>query len=151
MLAGRPDAALHLTPGTSYTVVARSDVDAPLVAQVLTGPATALGSIEPALRWAFARRTVPGGTSTTLSFFNPGASPATVDIAVVDDGAMQQPRSLRAVEVPAGQRVDVTVVGGENPTTNDAALLIESNAPVFVERSIVRGNELTRTAGIPLP
>jgi len=58
------------------------------------------------------------------------------------------PRPLQRVTVPPGRSVTVTVVGGRKPSTRDAALTIDANEPVFVDRTIVATGEAASSVGV---
>lgn len=144
--------------GERYSLDVQSEQRVSIVAQVFTrfgdvpdvvGTVTSPGAVAPARSWAFARSRVNGERATTLSVFNPQAGPAVVSVALVHDGEEQRPRSLQRVTVPPGRQITLTVVGGSNrSSTIDAALTIDSNSPVFVERSIVATYEVVRSVGV---
>jgi hypothetical protein len=114
------------------------------------GTLTATGEIEPARAWAFGRSSVNGESSTTLSFFNPGADPALVNIGLVRSGSVARSRLLQQITVPPGRAVTVTIFGdgASKPPKLDAALVIDASRPVFVERTILAADEATTSAGV---
>jgi hypothetical protein len=150
-------ACVSIPDGVRYSVEVRSEQNVSIVAQTLTrlgggpgllGAATAPGEIVPARGWAFARSRVNGESSTTLTFFNPGAAPAIVGVGLVHDGRVDHPRSLPRVAVPPGRGVTLVVVGGRRPSTRDAALTIDSSEPIFASRSIFAADEATTSVGV---
>jgi hypothetical protein len=143
--------------GTRYSLDVRSEQSVSIVAQTLArfddapalvGTVTSPGTVAPARSWAFARSRVPGERSTTLSLFNPGADPAVVGVGLVSGGRVERPAALQGVTVPPGREVTLTVVGGRKPSKRDAALTIDSNVAVFVQRSIVATDEAVSSVGV---
>lgn len=150
-------ACVPLPVGMRYSLDVRSEQSVSIVAQTLTrfgdapdlvGTVTSPGAVAPARSWAFARSRVGGERTTTLSLFNPAAAPAVVGVGLVHDGSVDRPRALQNVTVPPGREVTLTVVGGRTPSTHDAALTVDSNAPIFVQRSIVATGEAVSSIGI---
>jgi hypothetical protein len=150
-------ACVNIPAGVRYSLDVRSDQNVSIVAQTLTrfdnapaivGTVTSPGAFAPARSWAFARNRVSGERATTLSLFNPSAAASVVDIGLVHDGRLEQPRVLQHVTVPPGRAVTVTVVGGRNPSKPDAALTIHASEPIFVERSIIASSEAASSVGI---
>ncbi len=142
--------------GTPYALDVRSEQGVAIVAQTLSkysvagtavGVASAIGTVDPHVTWAFARSHVSSERSTTLTVFNPGASAASIEIDLVHDGQRDRFETWRAIEVPPGQRV-TTVVAGRGPLRVDAGILVLASQPVFVERSIVGLDEVSRSAGV---
>jgi hypothetical protein len=153
--AGKPCVAVP--PGARYGLNVQSEQNVSIVAQVLTrfdaardvvGTVTSPGAVAPARSWGFARSRLGGERTTTLSVFNPEADAAVVSVGLVQHGGVDRPRALQQVTVLPGQEVTLTVVGGRRPSTLDTALTIDSNVPVFVERSIVTTDEAVRSVGV---
>jgi hypothetical protein len=157
---GKPaQACISVPDDVAYSLDIRSEQDVPVVAQTLThfddspsvvGVVTALGGLQPARSWVFARSGVGAERSTTLSFFNPGAAPAAVAIAYVHEGVVGHPRTVQKLTVPPGRGITVSVVGGRKPPTREAALLIDAGQPVYVERLIVATDEASSSLGVVL-
>ncbi len=150
-------ACVSIPNGVRYTLDVRSEQNVSIVAQTLTrfdargsvvGTATSPGASTPARSWAFARSRVAGERNTTLSLFDPGASPAIVGIGLVHNGTVDRPAALQNIKVPPGRAVTVVVVGGRKPATIDAALKIDSSQSIFVERLIVAAAEASSAMGI---
>ena len=151
-------ACIAIPDGVRYSLDVRSEQDVSIVAQTLTrfaggtgdvGTVTALGGIEPARSWAFARSSVVGEQSTTLSFFNPGADPVSVNVATVRRGTVGRSHVLQNVSVPPGRAVTVDVFGGtgSKPPKLDAALTVDASEPIFVLRSIDATDEAATSVG----
>jgi Family of unknown function (DUF5719) len=143
--------------GRRYSLDVQSEQNVAIVAQVfarfddapdIVGTVTSPGAIAPARSWAFARSRVDGERSTTLSVLNPEAAPAVITVGLVHDGTVERPRTLQRVTVPPGREITLTVVGSRRPSQRDAALVIDSNTPIFAERSIVATDEAVRSVGV---
>jgi len=150
-------ACVPIPAGARYALDVRSEQGVAIVAQTLArfgnapdlvGAVTSPGAMAPARSWAFARSRVAGERTTTLSVFNPGAAPAVVRVGLVHDGVVDRPRALQGVTVPPGREVTLTVVGGRAPSTRDAALIVDSDAPVIVSRAIVATGEAVSSIGV---
>jgi hypothetical protein len=152
------DECVPVPAGARYSIDVRSDRGVPVVAQTITrsrpggdgvGAATTLGATRPAAHWGFATSRVGGQRSTMLAFVNPLAQPAHVRVALVREGRVDHPESVQAVTVPPGRRVTVSIVGPRTPP-HDAAVIVDSSGPVFVERSMTGAADVSRSSGIPL-
>ena len=150
---------IRIGDGVRYSLDIRSEQNVAIVAQTMTrfangagatGTLLATGATQPARAWAFGRSSVNGVSSTLLSFFNPGADPALVNIGLVRGGTVGRSRALQRITVPPGRAVTVTIFGdgASKPPKLDAALVIDADHPVFVERSIFATDEATTSAGV---
>jgi hypothetical protein len=145
--------------GESYTLVVRTEEpDEGVVAQLMTrlsgdqgnrGAVTSFGATEPLPAWAFAGSWIRDEQTTELAIYNPEAGEAKVDVQIVRAGKVETPKRLQQVAVRPGGRVNVTVFDDDTMPKADAALVVRSNGRVFVERSIVANDELTRSTGVP--
>jgi hypothetical protein len=150
---------IRIGDGVRYSLDIRSEQNVAIVAQTMTrfangagttGTLLATGATQPARAWAFGRSSVNGVSSTLLSFFNPGADPALVNIGLVRGGTVGRSRALQRITVPPGRAVTVTIFGdgASKPPKLDAALVIDADHLVFVERSIFATDEATTSAGV---
>jgi hypothetical protein len=106
---------------------------------ITTGP----GSVVAATRWAFPSSADSDGTGFVV--FNPDPErSARVTLLAVADGRRAAVGSARDVEVPAGGRV--TLVGDAA-----AAWVVESGAPVVVERVVLRADGVRLATGPGMP
>jgi Family of unknown function (DUF5719) len=107
---------------------------------ITTGP----GSVVAATRWAFPSS--EGGDALNFVVFNPDPDrSARVTLLAVAGGRTREASSARDVEVPAGGRV---ILAGD---AAGAAWVVESGAPVVVERAVLGedGVRLATGPGIP--
>lgn len=148
---------ISVPDGVRYSLDVRAEQNVAIVAQTLTrfddppgvsGVVASPGGVAPARAWAFARSSVSGERSTTLSLFNPGALAAVVAVHLVHDGRVAGPAGLAKISVPPGRAVTVVVVGGRHPSKVDAALTIDSSEPVFAQRSMIATDEASSSVGI---
>jgi hypothetical protein len=153
--AGR--ACIKIPARVRYSLDIRSEQNVAIVAQTLTrfgaqrtlvGTVTMPGAIAPARSWAFGRSRVKREVSTTVTLFNPEASPATVDIALVGGGTVVRPRTLQKIKVPPGHALTVLVVGGTKPAPNDAAITVDADQPVIASRLIMTSAQAASALGV---
>jgi hypothetical protein len=142
-----------------YSLDVRAEQNVSIIAQTVgrfdshgavVGTVTAPGGIAPARSWAFARSRVTREKTTTVALFNPTATTATVGVGLVRAGAVERPAALQNVAVAPGRVVTVVVVAAPKPVTGDAALLIDSSQPIFVDRLIVATAEASNSVGVVL-
>jgi hypothetical protein len=144
---------------TAFVLLVHSDANAPIVAQTLSrfegsrkgtaGAATSMGSTAPARRWVIPRTRVLGERSTTIALTNPGVDPAHVVVAVVHDGQVDRPESLRHLTIASGERVVIPFGAQAVLRRVDAGVVITSDVPVFAESTIYAERDATRAPGIP--
>ncbi len=155
--AGSGNACVSIPDGVRYSLDVRAEQNVSIVAQTVgrfdatgtvVGTVTSPGGIVPARSWAFARSRVTREKTTTLALFNPTATAATVGVAFVRAGSVERPAALQNVAVAPGRVVTVVVVAGPKPATADAALLIDSTQPIFVDRMIIATAEASNSVGI---
>ena len=155
--ASKPKACINVPDNVAYSLDVRAEQNVAVVAQTLThfddagdivGAVTSPGGVGPARQWVFARSVVAGERTTTLSFFNPGAAPSSVDVGFVHDGTVGHPVSVQHITVPPGRAVTVTVVVPRKVPKRDAALLIDATQPVFAQRLIVGADEVSSSVGV---
>jgi hypothetical protein len=149
--SGSSTTCLQVPSGTGYVLVVQSDAGAPIVAQTLTrfggdgnssiGAALSTGSTTPARRWVIPRtRATVGASRTSIAL--------TVLVAIVHDGRVDRPAAGRPATIAPGERVLVPLV---EPSLRrvDAALVVTSDVPIFVESTIYTAGGATRAPGIP--
>ena len=142
---------LALPDNVSFTLDVRSGQGVAIVAQTLTrgpfGLDGTLGAPAAASRWIFPFSSAPGVQITQLSVFNPAAAPARVGIVRVHGGRVEQPSAWKSIVVAPGKRTDVTVASNTPRLPDDAAIVVQASAPVFVERSIATSSDASRSVG----
>jgi hypothetical protein len=150
-------ACIKIPPRVRYSLDIRSEQNVAIVAQTLTrfgadgalvGTVTMPGAIAPARSWAFGRSRVKSEVSTTVTLFNPEASPATVDIGLVGGGTVVRPRALQKIKIPPGHAATVLVVGGSKPAPNDAAITVDADQPVIASRLIATSAQAASALGV---
>jgi hypothetical protein len=140
-----------------HVTTVRSRNDVPVVAErVLTfnrrssgDVAAGSGSAFTAKSWTFA--TLGGGDrpASRLVAYNPGSHRASVSVTVLVGGRKVAPDGLRGIEVPAGGQSQIELPDDVRGT--EAALVVESDAPVVVERIVATAGGLYQAAGPGLP
>jgi len=149
---------LEVPPQTKYELEAQADGNAPIVAQTLSrfavqknalGAATSMGSTVPARSWVVARTLVPDERATSISIMNNGIAAAHISVEVVYGGVVARPAAFGDVTIAPNSRYGLPddIAGANNP--QDAAVVISSDAPVFVESTIYARRDTTRAPGIP--
>ncbi|HET9729913.1 MAG TPA: DUF5719 family protein, partial [Acidimicrobiia bacterium] len=142
---------LSVPNGSRFSVDVHADENVGVVAQLLerglTGVSAPLGVTAAAPAWTFATSTATGEVSTVLSFVEPLAQPAQVDIALVGGGVVTRPPALQHITVQPGHRRTVRVAGVAVPPDKDQAILVTSSVPVVVMRSIVTATETSVASG----
>jgi hypothetical protein len=154
---GEPPAenCVPVPPESGYAATVSSDVDKPIVAEQLdfssssatgNGISTLMGVPHGARGAVFARAAVGQGRTSVLALTNPGTRAVRADVQIARGGTAEQPSSLRAVEVPPGQRVafDLSALLG----AGDAAVVIRATGPIVANRSVSSSGDLTRSAAI---
>jgi hypothetical protein len=139
---------------TAYVLDVRAEQDISIVAQTFSrfdlssdgfGTTTAVGAITPARSYVFGRIRAPGSVSTTVSVFNPSAIAASVNIATTGGAAVER---QHVVVAPGGQATLTLPRPSRAPAKPDAAVVLTSSQPVFVERSIVVTDEASTSPGV---
>jgi hypothetical protein len=150
--AGTAKECANVAPNARYSLDVRADGGAQIVAQVIERGnnvlAAPLGVIAPATTWVFPVSGVAvGEVSTRLSIFNAQATPATVNVAFVRDGAVLKYPHFQSIPVSPGRAVTVVVaVKATRPST----LLLTSDVPVAVDRRISATGDAAVSPGIPV-
>ncbi len=151
------EGCVTVSDNVAFGLDVHSDRGVPIVAQTIThattnngqpGVATSFGTDAPAQTWLFARNRVDGERATTLAILNQLATPATVNVALAHGGTVDRPAALQAITVPGGRQLIVTVAGGRRPPATDAAIIVESSAPVSVERTVSGNGDFGRSPGV---
>jgi hypothetical protein len=108
------------------------------------------GALLAAERSAFAAGESDDQVDEWIVFQNPGVRPASVSLTVLANGTPVVDPSLQHLEVPAGQRRAVHL--SEVVKLPATPLVIESSAPIVVERDLFRakGFGTSMTTSIPL-
>jgi hypothetical protein len=140
----------NVPAGSQYSVDVRADEGVPIVAQLLERSATALaaplGTITPHTEFVFPVSSVIGGGDTRLSIFDGQAAPATVAVASVQNGTATPVARLQRLVVKPGQSVTVVFTA----RTHVGSLVVTSNVPVAVSRTMTSRSDTTVAAGIPI-
>jgi hypothetical protein len=111
--------------------------------------AAGTGSAFAAESWTFA--TLGGGDrpASRLVAYNPGSRPARLSVTGLVGGREVAPDGLGGVEVPAGGQTQIELPGEVQGA--DASLVVESDAPVVVERLVATAGGLYQAASPGLP
>ena len=156
---GRQDAnaCLAVPDGVGYIVTAHAEQGGQVVAQMLArgtdarapvGADAPMGLVDASRRVAFASSRVRAEQSTTLSVFNPGSVRTEITVTLVHDGRTEQPSELRTVGIAPGREITMAVAGTGKHA--DAALIVDTDQPVFVMRTIHTSTNAARSGGIVL-
>ncbi|HEY2331889.1 MAG TPA: DUF5719 family protein [Acidimicrobiales bacterium] len=145
--------------GVPFTSTVTSSNEVPVVAERLVdvrapdthpGWTSVLGSPAPARRLAFAAGDTSAGAEQWLAIFNPGQTPAKVDISSMTAAGRAPIAALQGVVVPPSSQV----VFRMNDYVQAAPLGLEIDAtePVVVDRTMttIGATGLSITAGVPL-
>ena len=157
--SGSSATCLQVPSRTGYVLMIQSDADAPIVAQTLSrfdgegnstvGAAMSAGSASPARRWLIPRtRATVGHSRTSIALAGTGVDPAHVAVAIVHDGHVDQPAAGHQATIAPGERALLPLA---EPSLRrvDAALVVTSDVPIFVESTIYTDHGATRAPGIP--
>jgi hypothetical protein len=129
-------------------VVAERTLDA-IPPSARAGFASTLGSRRSASRWVLAA----GGASSTFDEWvvvhNAGRRPARVSMAALVNGQLLAIEGLQEVTVPAGRRQSFRL--GDHIERAELSVVVQSSAPVVVERTIYRAGGLGVSATIGIP
>ncbi len=152
-------ACLAVPNRTGYVLLVESDADAPIVAQTLShfdgsrdstlGAASSVGSSTPARRWVIARTRVLAERSTTIALSDPGLKAARVSVTIVHGGHVDRPASLQGLTVSPGGRFVLSIADQRALQRVDAAVVLTSDVPIFVESTMYAERDATRAPGIP--
>ncbi|HTD50186.1 MAG TPA: DUF5719 family protein [Acidimicrobiia bacterium] len=149
---------LAVPANTTFGLEAQADGNAPIVAQTLSrfgtardalGATTSMGSTVPARSWVVARTRVIDERSTSISIMNNGISAAHVSVKVVSGGTVDRPPAFAAVTIAPNARDGLPADLAGTNNRQDAAVVISSDVPVFVESTISAQRDATRAPGIP--
>ena len=145
---------------TGYVLLVQSDSDAQIVAQTISrfdgrlgstlGAATSVGSTYPSRRWVIARTRALAQRSTSVALSDPGLNAARVSVEIVHDGQVDRPGALQHLTVTPGERFVLPLADQRALRRVDAAVVITSDVPIFVESTIYSERDATRAPGIPL-
>jgi hypothetical protein len=153
----QPPQCVTVPRDVPYSIVVRSTVDVPVVAQDLstwvqgrfTGATSELGSHDGARRWVFARSRVAGEIGAGIDLLATGNATAKADVTFVVDGKTVTPEKLQGIQLRPGVRVTVPVISQPELKKADAAIIVTSDQPIVAERTLVRPKDLERNLGIP--
>jgi hypothetical protein len=149
---------LGVPANTGFELVVQSDAHVPIVAQTLgrfgnvasaRGAVTSMGSTDPARRWVIARTRALRERSTSISLMNAGVRAATVNVQLVHGGVTDAPDGLQHLSIAGGSRLVVPAGDLGSNATDDAAVVVTSDVPIFAESTIYTRNDATRAPGIP--
>ena len=145
---GVPHAATVISLNGVPVVAERSVVAAAPASRL--GSSDSLGARRTARRWVLAAGAATPTVDEYLLVLNPGPGDATITIKALAGGQLLVPESLLPTPVPAGRRIAVRAT--DHYSREDLALLIESTAPIVVERGVylVGSPGVALSAGIPL-
>ena len=149
---------LLVAPNRGYGLQVVADNHAPIVAQTLSrfgasatalGATTSTGSSQPARDWVIARTRADDERSTSMSEMNNGLGAAHISVQVVHAGIVDRPAALQHLAIAPNSRYVLPADTAGATHRLDAAVVIESDAPVFVESTIYAQRDATRAPGIP--
>jgi hypothetical protein len=149
---------LLVPPNSGYELQAQADANEPIVAQTLArfgapkgtlGATTSMGSTVAARTWVIPRTRVVDEQSTSISVMNSGIGAAHISVAVVHAGIVDRPQALQDVTIPPNVRYELPADIAGATHRLDAAVVISSDTPIFVESTIYARRDATRAAGIP--
>jgi hypothetical protein len=144
---------VSIPAGARYSLAVSAGAGSAIVAQMLTRGAAVvtspLGAIGPQTEWTFALSRVTDEQETLLSFVDPQAVAADVDVDVVAGGTTAKPKALQSLTVPSGGRLTVRVAGAKISPAVNAALVVHSTVPVVVDRTLSSTGDDAITTGIP--
>ncbi|MGQ0743363.1 MAG: DUF5719 family protein [Acidimicrobiales bacterium] len=138
--------------GTPHSVIVTSTNGEGVVAERIfqagtpsnrRGLVVTLGARLSSRRWAVAAGGSGPGETELVVVYNPGPTPANVEVATLVDGTLTRPAALGGVTVGPGQRTEIKV--SDTQGTQSRPLLVSGSAPIVVERL------LHRPAGAPAP
>jgi hypothetical protein len=146
---------IPLPAGTRFGIDVRAEGGSQIVAQTLgrvppvasrSGVTTSMGVREAARSWVFARSQVAGERETTLAVTNPTATQAVIDVNLVQGNTTSNP--LRKIRVLPGRRITILVADPTTPRRPDAAMVVQSDVPIVVERLMVNDNDASHSVGV---
>jgi hypothetical protein len=152
-------ACVDVPSRSGYVLLVQTDTETPIIAQTLSrfdgdrdstlGAASSVGSTDPAEQWVVARTRAIEHRSTSIALADPGVQTAHVNVAIVYGGHVDRPDALQRLEVSPGERLVLPLADLRPLQRVDAAVIITSDVPIFVESTIYAENDATRAPGVP--
>lgn len=150
----------RVVPDTNHSTVVESRNGVPIVAErVLTfsrgepssgDVAAGAGAALASRSWTFASLGAGSRPESRLAVYNPDSErPARLSVTGLVDGSEVAPDALQDIEVPAGDQREIELP--DEVEGSDAALVVEADAPVVVERLTTTAGGLVQAVGPGLP
>lgn len=153
------DKETRIPAGVGHSAVIRSRNGVPVVAQRLlygsspwshAGAAATTGSPVAATTWVSATGTTLATTDEQVVVFNPGRTRGRIRIRAVDSGRNLPEAGRSTWEVAPGGRLSVPVRSLGVPN-GDLAIVVTSDQPVVVERTLLENNAMGISSNIAVP
>ncbi|MGE3620125.1 MAG: DUF5719 family protein [Acidimicrobiia bacterium] len=149
----------RVTPGTAHAVVVRSLNGVPVVAEQVRwsdgsdgsvrGVGATLGAPLMGRRWLLAAGSTSAEVDEVLTVVNLTDQDAEVDVGAFGDGRVGPIDGLRTLEVPSQGRVQVRL--RDLVQRQPLPLVVESDVPVVVERSLYTSDAVGMSHSIAVP